>query len=315
MKPVLFVPSNDTMARWMPFVADPLRLPVAWGIIPDRHEGAPELLAGLGHKVMAIGRGFDYSRYSAVVLGIDWGYEERLMVKEMRGHHVPSICIQEGAICAPYGEMYDLCDHFIVASELWKREMNRSKAILGGLPVADLEQPRLPIKPARVMINCNFAYGVEETLRNDYLAKAINACNAMKLDWFISVHPRDKFDGGPWKDRFVRSNIDVSHSDFSTTAVMISRTSTQIYMAMMAGLEVIYLAAGRQCIFDTAKHSALWYADALGLDLCLERAMEARYSRTDAQNVIRNMFLLEHLGPHRGHSGAVCADIIEGILK
>jgi hypothetical protein len=315
MKPVLFVPSNDTMARWMPLVANVLHAPIAWGIIPDRHEGAPELLSSLGHKNFAIGRGFDYGRYSAVVLGIDWGYEERLMIKEMRGHHVPSICIQEGAICAPYGEMYDLCDYFIVASELWRRETNRPRAILGGLPIADLEQPRLPIKPARVMINCNFAYDVEQGLRNDYLAKAINACDALKLDWFISGHPRDKFDGGPWKDRFVRSNIDVSHSDFSTTAVMISRTSTQIYMAMAAGIEVIYLPAGRICIFDTAKHSALWYTDTLGLDLCLERAMDARYNRTEARENLRDMFLSEHLGPNHGHAGTTCAAIIEGIVK
>lgn len=326
MKPVLFVPSNDTMAYWMPLISKRLA-GSKYAIISSKAEGAEDVLikAGIHYRAWSPEK-FDFTPYSAVVLGNDWGGQEYAIVQEARGMRVPTIGVQEGLINPPYTERYRECDMVLVASELWKHELGLPKAVVAGLPITALTGPHMQMAPARVMINCGFAYDVEVELRNEYLRQALQACQG--YEHFVSVHPRDRLDimaGVKWEENlfhkgdaiWVKSNLKRLQGELVSTGVVISRSSTVIYEAMMAGCEVIYFRMGGQTsILDYHPHSALWYpADTMSLEMCVQQAMENYLHPTDMRTVLRQMFLFEHLGAYRYEAGLKCARAIQSYLQ
>ena len=324
MKPVLFVPSNDTMAYWMPSIARRLEKP-QWAVIASRREGAPQVLRDQSIPFQTYSFGsIDFNKYSAVILGNDWGLEEQAIVREARATKCKSICIQEGTVTKPYGTKYHECDLFVAASELWARALGAPHAPIGGMPLAAMVAPHIHAWPPYILINCNFTYGVDQTFKQDYLTKALRAAHGHQHT--VSVHPRDETDldkGIAWEEqmfgqagRWIRSNLQRLHKDLPGTGVVISRNSSVIYEAMMSGCEVIYLRAGESGIFDDYPHSALWYpSEQLSLEQCVDEALHAYVENSEYRFGLRSTFLREHLGPWRYESPIECAKIITSYLE
>lgn len=240
-RPVLMVPSNDTHVEWMLPLAKRLKQSV-FMVIADRNEGALEKLQNQGESPILFREGnIRWIAPSAVVLANDWGLEEYQIVQESKLLGIPSICIQEGSVFFPFHTIRVLqnADYVLVCGSKTPAYLKRSNVILTGNPKYDpLDLSPLPNKPV-VVINCNFTYGIFEEKRMQWLEEAIDACNQLGLEFFISQHPRDKASlPSDWP--VIRSSEVNYVTQLKKASILISRFSTMIYEALMLGREVVY---------------------------------------------------------------------------
>jgi SAM-dependent methyltransferase len=240
-RPVLLVPSNDTHVEWMLPLAKKLNDSICM-VLPDRKEGALEKLQKLGENPVFYREGcIRWLAPSVVVLANDWGPEEYQIVQEAKLLGIPSICIQEGSVFFPSHTVQVLknADYAFVCGLRTPAYLKRSNIILTGSPKYDsLFSVSLPLKPV-VIINCNFTYGIFEEIRMQWLGEAINACNQLGLEYFISQHPRDKATlPADWP--VIRSSDIHYIEQLKRGSILISRFSTMIYEALMLGREVVY---------------------------------------------------------------------------
>ncbi len=94
----LFVPSNDSMVHWMLPIAERLTRS-CFMVLPWRQENADVELRSRQKEFVHYEPGqLAGLEPSIVVLGNDWGREERQIILEARVLGIPSVCIQEGAM-------------------------------------------------------------------------------------------------------------------------------------------------------------------------------------------------------------------------
>lgn len=280
-KTILFVPSNDTHASWM--------LPIAAGfnhpdepfhsqfmILPKRSERASEALeaGGLNYYHYAPGL-LRCLAPAAIVLGNDWGPDELTIIGEARLLHIPMICIQEGPLLFdPLQKQIGHADYALLQGPVMKQYVDNPQVMIVGNPKYEQITPTpLPEKP-RVMINCNFTYGVFEDQRDSWVSAAVNACQELGLDFFVSQHPRDR---GLLPDsyRVIHSQAALVPEQLQSSMILLTRFSTLIYEAIKMGRQVVYYDPMDEPypLIKANNNGAVFYAqDASQLKDCLQAA-------------------------------------------
>jgi len=310
-RPVLLVPSNDTHVEWMLPVAKKLGAHI-WMILPDRKEGALEKLQQQGVNPVLFREGcIRWLAPSVVVLANDWGPEEYQIVQEARLLGIPSICIQEGIVFFPFHTVKFLqnADYALVCGHKTPAYLKRSSTILTGSPKYDPLFPSpLPSKPV-VIINCNFTYGICEDIRMQWLEEAIEACDELGLEFFISQHPRDKaILPADWP--VIRSGDIHYIEQLKRGSILISRFSTLIYEALMLGREVIYYDPHGEKPDIYSEDDGIYRAHSLEE---LVKQLSAALTTVGKERVEIKKFLEDYCGPLDHQSTDRCVQAIQDI--
>lgn len=312
--PILLIPSNDTHARWMIPLAK--KLPdYAFMIIPNRKEGAPENLKQNGESMYTYQEGvLKWIAPSVVVLANDWGREEYEIIQEARLLGIPTVCIQEGSVFFPVmtGRVLQNADYIFAAGYKTPDYLKRKNILLTGSPKYDsITTLPLPSKPM-VMINCNFTYGIFENIRLQWLEDVTGVCEKLGLDYFISQHPRDPANlPGRW--RVVRSAEAPFLEQMKAATILVSRFSTLLYEALMAGREVIYYDPHGENpdLFSPDEEGIYWAKDVDDLKARLHEALETNGARQAASQ----QFLEKYCGPVDQRASVRCAQALVEIAQ
>lgn len=304
--PVLFFPTNDTIAKMFAPVALHLSsfafaTPVKW-----REEGAATTLRQLGFEsIENHGHLLDQVNPSVVAFGNDWSSEEQDLIKAARQRGIPTTCLQEG--CLDWGDAFarmEWVDYPMIQGAATLRYLHRTSCFATGNPRFDSLRPLpLPEQP-RVMINCNFTYNVHEDARARWMSDAIGACRDAGVQFFISQHPRDvtEFPGLP----VLRSGAAVVHAHLADCSLLITRFSTIVYEALLLGRPVIYYNphGERMTTFNEDAAGGLLKAyDRAQLD----RALAEGLAGTAEGAALRARFLAEHCGMSDSRAAERCA--------
>ena len=167
--------------------------------------------------------------------------------------------------------------------------------IITGNPKYDfLHELPLPEKNS-IMVNCNFTYGIYVEAREKWLDNIVDVTNEMRIN-LISKHPRDT---GGFKEGIeeVNSNAYKVMEQLSRCSIVITRFSTIIYEAILAGRQVIYYNPHNE-------NFGLLSNDETGTIIYAKNKQELRFAiieaiNRNANNLYldeRNAFLLQHIG-------------------
>lgn len=313
--PVLFFPSNDTHVK----LFDPIaRVIKNYRFTTTgqhrRRKNADIALRSLGEEYIPYEKGlFGKLKPSVVVFGNDWG-KALSPIEEARSLSIPTVCIQEG--CLDWGDprirRMEWCDFPFVQGPITLKYLDRELYFVTGNPRLDsITELPLPKQP-KVMINCNFTFGIFEDWRERWIGDVVLACKQAGLDYFISQHPRDmgKFHGLPVK---ASSPMEV-HEHLAQSSLLITRFSTLVYEALLMGRSVIYYNPHREKMRtfnedDTGAVVKVYNADEL---------LPALLSTVDTANdnsVIRDQFLQLHCGILDHRAAERCATALCDIVN
>ena len=239
-RPIAFFAANDTIATMFKGIVRSIDAPHLFITPTSKNEGVLAVLLETESKIYKNSSGIMAKVYpSILVLGNDWGDEEKDLIASATRLGVPSICIQEG--CLDWtGELRRMqwAAFAFIQGALTLKYLKREIYFLTGNPRFDaLDIIPLPSKH-KVMINCNFTYGVFEESRDAWVKDVVDVCCDLGLDYFISQHPRDR--GNLTGYSVKRSHAGVVHTQIAESTIIVSRFSTVIYEAAIMGRQVIY---------------------------------------------------------------------------
>jgi hypothetical protein len=312
-RPVAFFVSNDTIARMMVSVVKNFSAPSFFVLPNTKNEGALDVIRSENLPFEINRPGLLASKYpSVVVLGNDWGWEEKQLVKSAAQLKIPSVCIQEG--CLDWQEKskrMQWATFSLVQGPITIKYLPRNVYFITGNPRFDsLAQTPLPVSQV-VMINSNFTYGIFEEQRDRWLADVTSACCQVGFDFFISQHPRDgqKIDHYPVK----QSNVGIVHSHISDCSILVSRFSTVVYEAALMGRHVIYYNPHGETmqLFNDDDTAGIYKA------YCLDELLlifEKIKNEAELNKVARKNFNLLHCGNQDGNASKRCANSIGAIM-
>ncbi|RJR07415.1 hypothetical protein C4588_06965 [Candidatus Parcubacteria bacterium] len=313
-RPIAFFVASDTIAKMLKGVTAYLNVPYFYILPSSKNEGAFESLLSDNVQIFPNTAGLLATKYPAIlVLGNDWGGEEMDLIKSASRLKIPSVCIQEG--CLDWqGEARRMqwATYPFIQGPITTEYLSREIYFLTGNPKFDtLTAVPLPTRP-KVMVNCNFTYGIFEEERDRWLEDIATACITTGFDFFISQHPRDKkqIEKYPVK----RSNASVVHSQIAESSILVSRFSTVIHEAVLMGRQAIYYNPHGEPmqLFNEDKTNGIYKASSLEELLAvfenLKNGRELKAS--DSSN-----FALLHCGSADGKASQRCANSIQEIRK
>lgn len=305
-----FIPSNDSMVQWMLPIAQRLDN-TSFMVLPQRGENADFALQSKKIDFFYYKPGLLAAiRPSIIVLGNDWGREERQIILEARILGIPSVCIQEGVVNLFSDELMNAEYIFAHGSEILKY-VHRDNLIITGNPKYD-NLANIPLPHVdKVIINCNFVYGILEDKREKWVDDVITACNALHLDFQISQHPRDK---GVFSSHYpvIRSNAFSIKEQLEQSSILVTRFSTLIYEACMAGRAVIY--------YNPYEENPRLLQEDYGAIFVaknpkeLERSLHDAVLTQDKLVVARQEFLLHHCGTLDHNAAERCVNALNTIV-
>jgi len=212
-----------------------------------RSEGAEKLLKEHGLNSEKFGKNaLRLSKCDILLFANDWGFAEKVAIRDARKLNIPTVCLQEGPL-----DFNDIlhrrmswADFSFMQGPLHIKYLDRSCYFLTGNPRFDILKNKNINNNKLVMANLNFTYGVEEQHRERWLKDVVEVCTELDVPFFLSQHPRDmsRFEGLPLK----KSSATTLKQQFSTASILISRFSALIYEALFAGLQVIYYNPHRE---------------------------------------------------------------------
>ena len=124
--------------------------------------------------------------------------------------------------------------------EKYFRDINEKCFVVGIPRLKEIQlYPRVGEKCRKVIINGNFTYGVLEEFRDIWIADVVKACVDAGLDYTISVHRADRGDYSKYNVSTMSFYELLPESD-----LLISRFSTCIIEALIAGLDCVYYNPG-----------------------------------------------------------------------
>ncbi len=240
---IAFFASNDPIAK--------LQLPIITKLIQRvetrlytpryKNERAQEVFTDAGYK-SAQWTLWDlcFQRPEVLVLSNDWGSEECLLILLCRWLRIKTVCIQESIIdFNPAEHRMAAADFVCIQGAVTSFELKRRLFFITGNPrYEQLTFLPLPAVP-KLMINCNFTYGIFEDYRNEWLDQIIAVAEALPVDYFISQHPRDTGDLQGYKN-CIRSNAAEVHAQIASASIVITRFSSLVHEALLMGRKVIY---------------------------------------------------------------------------
>lgn len=320
-KPILFVIASDTLVK--------LLLPIAERLLADGHdvafaklrftdECAEFELATCIPRARYVGTvrhtASWLSRYSAIVMGNDWGREIRALILEARCGGVPTLCVQESAInFADNNRRMRFAKHALVQGKVSADMLaDRPRVHITGNP----RYQHLAITPqsseGRVVVNCNFTYGVEEDRRDEWLNATILACDLAGSALTILQHPRDGADLANIGKPVIRTNAATIHDHLRQGDILVTRFSSLIHESIALGRPAIYFNPhhestgynfGKQCpVLRFASSSA-----ELAQTICELRERPPLESEYEA-------YLREHIRPLAKLPSDACAEVISNLI-
>lgn len=314
--PILFFPHSDTHVQWM--------LPIAKGLHSSRFitftdkksENAEMRLKENGVNY------YEYSPYiiyklkpKILIFGNDWSNPE--IFAKAKKMNIPTVVIQEGVLdfVTPGMNRMQLADYAFIQGEIIRKYLIRPKVITTGNPKYDFlfEKP-LP-KHNKILVNCNFTYGIFLEARERWLDDVVDVINGMQINFFVSKHPRDL---GGFKEgiKVINSNAYLISEQLSKCSIVITRFSTLIYEAIVSGRQVIYYN-------PHGEDFGLLSKDETGTIIYAKNRQELNDAILEAiarknQNSFsdkRNSFLLNHIGTIDHDATQRCQNEIRNIVE
>lgn len=309
----LFIPSNDSHVHWMQPIANLLEK-TGFMALSATYENADYYLKQLNlpHTIYQYGI-LNRIKPSIIILGNDWGPAEKQIIAEARQAGIVSVCIQEGVLDFRDPNIPRMmgADYAFLQGPRMLEYLQRKNSIVTGNPKYDVlsEQP-LP-EHVKVMINCNFTYGIYEDIRDEWVQNVVQACRNLGLDFFISQHPRDQ-GVFPADYPVIKSDAFKIKAQMGQSSILVSRFSTVIYEMAMMGRESIYFNPHGESfgIFsddDTGGIVIVNQKDSLinGLKTALKRLGKNEKRRRE--------FLRQHCGELDGGAARRCAEALRQI--
>lgn len=307
----LFIPSNDSMVHWMLPIARRLNSSL-FMILPQRNENADYALNINKTEYLHYKPGvLSGIRPSVIIFGNDWGREERQLILEARLLDIPSVCIQEGVILLQRDELMN-ADYIFAHGPEIQKYIRRDNVIITGNPKYD-ELKDIPFPETdKVLINCNFVYGILEDKREQWIKDVTSECQTLHLNYQISQHPRDK---GKFPDDYpiIHSNAFNIKEQLLCSSILITRFSTLIYEALMAGRTVIY--------YNPYGENHRLMQEDYGAITIARNSTELQQSLHDATiihkktAIARQAFLVSHCGTINFDATSRCVDAINWVIK
>jgi CDP-Glycerol:Poly(glycerophosphate) glycerophosphotransferase len=177
---------------------------------------------------------------SVIILGNDWAREEKIICKWAKKNRIKTVCIQEGPLDFSTENRMRNAEYAFLQGAYFTNYLKRGKVIFTGNPRFPKYMPSSNKNKLenKIMVNCNFTYGVHEDKRDSWIHDIVDSCNALNIDYFISKHPRDRGDYS--KYNVLESNAFHLNEQLQNSDIVISRFSTVIYEALLRGKTVIY---------------------------------------------------------------------------
>lgn len=251
---------------------------------------------------------------SVVVLGIDWGNEERKICEWAKKRAIPTVCIQEGPqdFDMPGYNQMQTVDHVFVQGAITLRYLKRKAFVITGNPrLSDLVPIPTPKRPV-VMINANFTYGIYEDWRDRWIKAVVEACRAVGVDFFISRHARDH---GDYRDLPVLdSSAFKLHDQIAKSSILITRFSQVVYEAMLLGRRVLYYNPHGETkrTLTEDQTGALIFAKTPDE---LRNALKNMISRDETNDKVMADFLTLHCGLQDGQTVERCLTALAAVAN
>ncbi|NQT03917.1 MAG: DUF115 domain-containing protein [Planctomycetes bacterium] len=312
----LFMPSNDTHVHYMLPVAE--RMQNAKFMVRSKRRENSDFYLGAHEKDFTVYRPgiLKAINPSVVVLGIDWGPEEKQVVEEAKQLGIPTVCIQEGCLDFMDQRTNRLMrsDYVFLQGPIMRKYIRRQNGlIVTGNPKYDIlyEEP-LPEK-VKVMINVNFTYKIFEEARDQWAADAVRACNRLGIDFFVSQHPRDNGVFPP-EYRVIKSDAFKLRKQLEQSSILISRFSTVIYEALAMGRETVYYNPHGEPfrIFAQDDTGGIWRANNHSE---LVSSISSAVKNLGSNKTNRDKFLEQHCGTLNHDATDRCAENLRRIAN
>jgi len=264
---------------------------------------------------------------SICIFGIDWGMEELFSIIEAKLINIPTLGIQEGVILNLRGsnlvsnddptyvqDKYLNTDYFFCLGKVFLPSLMRSNLMITGNPKFDAYR-KLPFPDKqRILINCNFPYGVDEEQRKPWINNVVLACEELNLDYFVSIHPRDFGKIDVDDNKIIKSSSATIHEQIASSTMVISRASTIIYEAIAAGRKVVYYNPGIEAlpiINDFPKSTLIKVSKLEDLSSAISATSSSLYIEDEDYEFFRE----NHLGTLNQNSTDLCAHGILSIIQ
>jgi hypothetical protein len=237
-----YLPSDTLVFSALPIIEQLKDRGVPYQIIvPAFNESADEALEKLDEEFLKFSHAvLPETGSGKLILFNDWDKTARYVILLFRRLGIPSICIQESMIDFFSKDRMMFADHVILQSEFYRSLLARDHVTVIGNPrYESIERQTHDDLTNRVMINCNFTYGIYENIRIQWLEEVVNTLNEKDLHFFISKHPRDVSDISELGN-VVLSDASSIANQLSEASLLISRFSSVIHEAILSGIPVIY---------------------------------------------------------------------------
>ena len=241
-KSLAIFPSNDTHVYLMRKIITELKKEIACTIYSPalKNENAQKVLEEfkLAYHPLAPFENIA-SQHDGLFLANDWGVEEQFVSRQFQSLGKPVICIQESVIhFGDYQRRMEWCDFPFIQGIYTVKNLNRELLFLTGNPrYENLTLSDRSITD-RVVINCNFTYGIYESIRMQWLEDIASVLDEAHLDYCIAQHPRDT--GHLEAYSTIRSSAETIHDILRTSSMLITRFSSLIHESLALGRPVIY---------------------------------------------------------------------------
>ncbi len=183
----------------------------------------------------------EFAHADIALMGNDVGWEERLFILRCREKAIPTVSLQEATNVDFDGwpwRMQWVDVTFIQGVYALKRHSRQLMFLTGNPRFDDIQLNPLPEEP-RVLINCNFTFGIGVDWGRAWVEQVIVVAKSLGLEYAVTVHPRDETDLSGI-EHVLPSNAFKVHEQLAESSVLISRDSSLPYEAAMMGRNVIY---------------------------------------------------------------------------
>lgn len=242
-KKICIVPSNDTHVFSIKKLVELKSNNYFIWIDPNKNENAYEEAKKQNLKVNVITKDFLNSirNFDGLLVLNDWGFYEKKIIWHFKKHHLPTFCLQESIIeFNDKTHRMEWADFSLIQGLNTVNFLSRSYYLLTGNPrYENLKNDGLGNNPNKIFINCNFTYGIYESVREKWLNDVIACCDQLSYSYLISQHPRDTGDLGNYIN-VIKSSANRVQEDLQECWLIITRFSSLINEAIALNKFVIF---------------------------------------------------------------------------
>ncbi len=254
-KKIIFYAQSDTLAHSSWLIGKKLNKDQAellYTVPPIKKEKADEFFASkkVNYQILTC-RLIKKFHPDVIVMFNDWSKISQWIIAVCRLFKIPVICIQESVI--DFGDKFkrmQWADQVFIQGTQTIFDLPRDMYYLTGNP----RYEPLTVIPnddkKNILINCNFTYGVFEDIRDIWLNDVVSCADELKIPYLISQHPRDTGDISKYIHVIKSSSVQIA-DQLQKTKVLVTRFSSLIHEALIAGTPVVYYNPhGEQMKYD-----------------------------------------------------------------